>query len=306
MKRQNDQGTKARLLRVMRALIERPNGYTKNDLAQMTGVDKATITRDFNDFRNAGFLLQPDGKYRYAFVVDKPYQQLKSLLHFSEEDQVLLEEAIDQISPHSQRGHQLKKKLASLYDYKRLGHTYLRKTYLTKVDRLLEAQQEKRQVILRAYRSSHGGVISDRRVEPFHASPPDDMLHAFDLDKKQLRHFRISRFRKVEILEQEWQHENHHNVMLTDPFRIVNSDQVMVHLRMGVGAYNELTERFPLTKAYLEETEENEIYDFQCMVNRRFLGLTNFILANHHFQMEILSPDELIDHLKKTVENMKF
>ena len=81
MKRQNDQGTKARLLRVMRALIERPYGYTKNDLANMTGVDKGTITRDFNDFMNAGFLLQTDNRYRYSFVVGKPYQQLKSLLH---------------------------------------------------------------------------------------------------------------------------------------------------------------------------------------------------------------------------------
>ena len=214
-------------------------------------------------------------------------------------------EAIDQIAAHTRRGERLKKKLASLYDYHRLGHAYLRKPYLSKVDILLQAKNEKRNVILQDYKSSNSNVISDRMVEPFHPSPPDDVLHAYDLEKKALRHYRISRITRVKLLDEIWQHEGQHQVLLTDPFRIVDSRQEMIHLRLKVGAYNELIERFPLAKAYLTEAEE-DIYDFQCMVNHRFIGLTNFILGYYHQLVEVLEPESLLVHLQEEVKKMKF
>lgn len=104
----------------------------------------------------------------------------------------------------------------------------------------------------------------------------------------------------------DWEFEQRHIVMPTDPFRIVDAKQVMVHLRMKVGAYNELTERFPTTKAYVMESAVGDVFDFQCMVNQRFLGLTNFILGNYHQLVEILEPEGLLDHLRKAVGRMEF
>ncbi|RME12514.1 MAG: WYL domain-containing protein [Bacteroidetes bacterium] len=303
---EKEYGTKDRLLRILLALVENPFGYTRKQLAVRYGVDRDTIKNDFNCFRNAGLVLQKDDKHRYRLVLDKPYKQLKHLLHFSEEDQQLLEQAIDQISPHTKSGDRLKKKLASLYDYQKLGHYYLRKPYLKKVDTLLLAKEQEKAVLLKDYRSSNSNRIEDRKVEPFHVSPPDDTLQAFDLDKKQIRHFRISRIKRVEMLGEAWQFTGHHAVMLTDPFRIVDNEQVLVHLRLKVGAYNELVERYPITKAYIEETEESEVYDFQCMVNHRFLGLSNFILGYHHQIIEIVEPESLKEHLASIVKKMNF
>lgn len=297
-------GTKLRLLRILFALVDRPYGYTRRQLAELYNVDITTIRDDFKAFKNVGLLMDKDERHRYAFQVDKPFQKLQDLLHFSEEDQYLLNAAIDQIAPHTKRGERLKKKLGSLYDYHRLGHVYLRKPYLTKIDLLKQAKEEKRQVILKAYRSSNSNKISDRLVEPFHPSPPDDILHAFDVEKKKLRHFRISRFMRVQFTNEPWQYENHHLVRPTDPFRIVEPKQVMVHLRLKVGAYNELRERFPLTEAYIQPAAEEDEYDFQCKVNYRFFGLTNFILGHHHQLVEVVYPDALIEHLQKQVKKM--
>ncbi len=306
MAKEAEYGTKLRMLRVMRALLEGPFRYTKRQLSDIYGVDPDTIKNDFKTFNNAGFVVRYDDKFRYGFAENKPYKQLKDLLHFSEEDQLLLMQAIDQIAPHTKRGKKLKSKLASLYDYKRLGYSYLRKPYLSKVDKLMQAKKEKRQVILQDYRSSNSNVVSNRLVEPFHPSPPDDTLQAFDAEKQSLRHFRISRITRVRLTDQNWRHENRHIVLPTDPFRIVDSNQVLVHLRLKVGAYNELTERFPLTKAYIQEASEDEIYDFQCMVNHKFLGLSNFILGFHHQLVEILEPESLIDHLREEIKKMSF
>lgn len=306
MAKEHEYGYKVRLLRIMRAIMDRPKGYTKKKLAELYGVNEDTIKNDFEALKSAGFLLEYDEKYRYYFIEEKPYKQLKDLLHFSEEDQLLLEQAIDQIAIHDIRGERLKKKLSSLYDFQRLGHAYLRKPYLNKVDLLMEAKETEVQIVLEDYHSSNSNQVTDRLVEPFHVSPPEDTLQAFDVDKRGIRHFRISRIRKVKPTENKWEFKGNHNIMRTDPFRIVDNNQKMVHLRMKVGAYNELIERFPLTKSYIQESPTEELYDFQCMVNHRFLGLANFIMGNYHHLVDVIAPDELVQHLKEEIEKLKF
>lgn len=298
--------TKVRLLRIMRALIERPKYYTKKHLAALYSVDPDTISNDFEALRSADFNLKADEKYRYYFAEEKPYSHLKNLLLFSDKDLQILYQAIDKIGVYDESGQRLKRKLASLYDYHQLGHAYLRRPYLTVVDLLMQGKNERRQVILREYRSSNSNEVRDRLVEPFHPSPPDDTLQAFDVEKRKLRHFRISRITRVQLTNTPWQYEGHHNILLTDVFRIVDSNQVMVHLRIKEGARNELIERFPNTVTYIKEAPEEGIYDFQCMVNHKFLGLSNFILGYYHQLVEVLSPESLIEHLREEVKKMKF
>ena len=306
MPRETEYGTRARLIRVLLAILEYPNGYTKQQLADRYGVSTDTITGDFRAIETAGFVLEKDERHRYAFKTDKPLRQLKDLLHFSAEDQVALHQAIDNLPVSSERARQLKAKLGSLYDFRRLGHAYLRKPHLTKVDLLMQAKTEKCQVYLIDYRSSNSNAISTRLVEPFHISPADDTLQAFDVDKHTLRHFRITRFTRVQLTDLPWQHEGHHNIMHIDPFRIVDNNQVTVHLRLGVGAYNELVERYPLTRSHIEETDDPNIFDFQCAVNHRFFGLSNFILGFYHQHIEVLEPEGLKAHLREELGRMRF
>lgn len=303
---EKEYGTKVRLLRIQRALLERPFGYTKQQLADRYNVHPDTIKKDFNAFRAAGFDINPNEKHCYGFTVDEPLEELKDLLHFSEKDQQLLLEAIGRLGSHDPSVEKLKRKIVSIYDYTRLGNTFLRKPYLSKVDLLEQAKREKRQVILLDYHSSNSNKVSDRRVEPFHPDPSDDILHAFDVDKQELRHFRISRITRIQVTAEPWAYETLHRVMATDPFRIVDNNQVSVHLRLRVGAKNELVERFPLTQAYIQPAQEQDVYDFQCKVNHQFYGLTNFILGFHHQIVEVLQPESLLEHLQAQVKTMKF
>ena len=303
---EHEYGYKTRVLRILVTLVESPYRYTKSQIAHQYGVSKDTISNDFNSIQNAGFILDFDDQYRYGLKQEKPFTQLKDLLHFSEEDQVLLHQAIDQIAPYTKRGNVLKKKLAALYDFKRLGFAYLKKPYLTKIDLLMQAKNKKLQIILEDYRSSNSNIITNRHVEPFYVSPPEDTLQAYDLDKKGLRHFRISRIKRVKILEQKWQKEGHHVIQITDPFRIVDNNQVLVELVLKVGARNELIERFPLTKAYITDGVEENTYHFQCMVNHRYYGLMNFILGYYHQGIDVVEPEGLLEHLRKAVGQLKF
>lgn len=308
-KNEKEYGTRMRLIRLLLAVLERPYGYTKEQLALLYGVSKDTISGDLDVLRDAGFVLNFDENYRYAFAIEQPYKKLKDLLHFSEVEQQLLHKAIDSLDNTQDKvAERLKKKLASIYDFKRLGHAYLRKPYLDRLDLLEKAKQEERAVLLKGYRSSNSNEKSDRKVEAFHYNAAEDSLHAFDLDRKALRHFRISRIDRIEVLDEGWAHKGHHNIIRTDPFRIVDNQQVNVHIRLKIGAYNELVERFPLTEPHIKQDTEKNIFDFQCDVNSKFYGLTNFILGYHHQLVEIVSPDSLLDHLhneiKKIQENL--
>ena len=306
MGKEHEYGARSRLLRVMLAILDRPFGYTRRELASRYGCSTDTIKGDFECFENAGMLLEYDNKFRYAFQRTHSYKQLKELLHFTEEDQWILEKAIDHIAQDSPVAQKLKEKLGAIYDYHLLGHAYLRKPYLDKFDTLLQASKEKCQVILVDYPSSHSNTTQNRKVEPFHISPAEDILHAFDADKRQLRHFRISRIKRIKMLEKSWEYESHHQILYTDPFRIVSNKILPVHLRISVGARNELVERFPMTKGYIEPAAEEDMFDFQCEVNDQFYGIANFILGSHSQGVEVVSPDRLKEHLRGLVGAMGF
>ncbi|WNJ20030.1 WYL domain-containing transcriptional regulator [Pontibacter sp. G13] len=306
MKQEKEHGTRLRLLLVMRALIEQPGRYTKTELAKKFNIHKDTVTNYFNDFRNAGFELASDSKHRYHFVADTTYKALQDLLHFSEDDQDFLIDLLQKQEPHSQRSERIQRKIAATYDFTQLGYENLRNPHLSKLNLLRQAEADHCRVWLKGYRSSNSSEIRDRLVEPFHVSPEEDILHAFDVERGAIRHYLVARISHILPTDEPWQHAGKHNIMPTDPFRIVHPNPVQVHLRLSVGAYNELLVRFPLTRQYIRPAAEPNMFDFECKVNPKFFGLTNFILGNYHLNVEVVSPESLKDHLREKISTMNF
>lgn len=308
-----DQGTKQRLLRLIFLLLEQPFRYTKKELAQKLNVKPQTITKDFTSLNYATLEVEYDTKYRYGFKQDRAYDQLKNLLHFTEEEQAFLSKALanyDKYGEHRKISKRIEKKLNSLYDYHKLGLEKLRQPNIKKLNMLEKAKNEKRQIYLKGYYSSNSNSVRDRLVEPLEVSPPNDMLYAFDVDKQKLSHFRLSRITKIKETDQPATYRKLYYGQATDPFYIVNDKQTLVHLQFGVAARNELIERFPLTKLHIQPSiDEDGVFDFQCQVNSKFLGISNFILAVHHDLVKILDPPELVEHiqeiLKKLEENFR-
>jgi predicted DNA-binding transcriptional regulator YafY len=144
-------------------------------------------------------------------------------------------------------------------------------------------------------------------VEPFKVNVVEDTVQTYDVVRNKVNHFRISRAARVTVTDRPWQHEAQHINREIDPFRIVNDDQVMVHLRLNLAAYNELTERFPSTQRHIMEASTPNMYDFQCKVNSQFLGLSNFILGFFHYgAIEIGQPDSLRQHLREELAKIQF
>jgi proteasome accessory factor C len=300
--------TKERFGRLILLLVQQPFQYKRKEIADKLNVSTATIDRDFTALKNINLATTFNEEYRYGFVKDKAYDQLKNLLHFTEEEQAFLGRAIDVYNKHLEKdktAKRVKSKLNSLYDFRKLGLDILREPHLQMIDLLEKAKREKLQIRLKSYYSSNSNTVKDRLIEPLRVSPFDDMVYAYDVEGEKISHFRMTRIGGIEEVNQPATFKKTANLGDADPFYIVSDEKVMVRLEFGVGAYNELAFRFPLAKRHIKPFASGDKFEFLCEVNSKFYGLSNFILSCHHNKVIVHEPIELLEHLQKKLQELQ-
>lgn len=294
-----------RTISILVRIVGQPYRFTKTELAQLYGKSKDSIKDDINAIKNAGLEVDYDYLFRLAILPSKEFKELQHLQALSNEDKAQIKRALDYLSNTNK--HYLSKKIDSLLDFQQLGIRALRKPALDRLDQLEKAKREERVVILKNYHS-RSNQIRDRMVEAFHIDTEAETIQAFDIEKMECRHFRFSRIERVEITDQAWSYSGRYRQKITDVFRIANNDQVNVHLKLNVSAYNSLVEDFPLARTYIELGSELNTFDFQCKVNKNFIGLINFIMANAK-DVSILSPkilaEKVVEEAKEIINKVK-
>jgi predicted DNA-binding transcriptional regulator YafY len=296
-----------RVLCVFKLISENSYRYTLQDLAGKVEISTETVTEYIKAIRSVGYEIKANSKNRYGFDVEKPLEHLKDIMYFSDQERKLLHELLFKASEKDNKVRILRHKLEVVYDLSKLGDNLFDKHFLTRLNILQKAKKDKKVIRLINYPSTSSNAKATRNIEAFHISPKDDMIQVYDLDKGLRRHFRISRIKQLEITDVAWQFDQHHKEEKTDPFRIVDDNQVDLHIRVGIGGYNELVERFPLTREehYLTEVigSPNE-YDLECKVNSRLFGVSNFIRGYAEFVVEVYEPLSLKKIWKKTIKNL--
>ena len=293
-----------RIIRILLKLLAHPYRYTRRDLAnEFNQGNLEAINGDIRELKYADIGLHQEEKppYRLAIIPDRRLKELQRLMPLTEEERARVRTMINK-ELSAKDALYFNNKLDSLYDFQKLGLRALRRPELEKIDRLETAKKHKTQVILEKYRSN-SNTIQDRRIEPFHIDPELDTLQAYDVDKQKTSHFRLSRIERVIPSEEIWVHQDQHHYKYTDVFRIADDRQVMVQLRLKVWGYNVLVENFPKSRADITPGTESNTFEFQGMVNSRFLGLINFILGNAD-HVEILHPEALKEKVREEAQKI--
>lgn len=307
MNRQLDTPTRHRAIKVLKSLIEYPFHYTVQELATNNDVSKDTIRDDIEGIKNAGFETTYDKHYRYAVIYSKPLQYIKDLLFLTEAEYAQITESLKATKTQGTNITKTLLKLESIYDYTKYGNHTISKVYLNKVNLLEKAKVDKQKVKLLNYRSTNSQIAKDRIVEVFHISAKEDIIQAFDPGHNETRIFRISRFERLEQLDEDWENETKHHILHPDIFGIVSKNTKHIHIKIDIAALNALLDRYPLAKAYTSPSAgEPNVHELECNVNAQFLGLTNYLLGNHEHILEIIEPQELIDSLNNKIKNMQF
>ena len=251
-----DQPKIERLLRLMKMLTANVT-YSVDDIAERLGMSRRTIYRYIDTFRDAGFLIKKSGDCIRLDKESPHFKDISQLVHFTEEEAAILKSAIENIDDTNLLKQNLKRKLYSVYDNKLLADTVVKGKNATNVHSLLDAIEQKQQVILRRYQSGHGGKVSDRRVEPFAFTTNYVQVWCLDLADQSCKLFKTSRIGSVEILDESWQHEEAHQEAFIDIFRMNGKERTRVQLELGMMSYNLLIEEYPLAERDIRPLDNN-------------------------------------------------
>lgn len=299
-----DQPKIERLLRLMMMLTAN-NRYSVEELADRLETSPRTIYRYIDTFKEAGFLITKKGE---CFRIDKKskyFKDISQLVHFTEEEAYILNSAIESIDPTNVIKQNLKAKLASVYDFKMLSECVVKGENARNVNSLIEAIENRKQVVLKDYTSGHSKKVSDRLIEPLSFTTNYIQVWGYEVSSGKNKLFKLSRIGSVEVLEDDWAFENEHSVGMMDIFRITSFEQIPIKLKLGLMASSLLVEEYPLAEKYLSpapDDSNSHILDIKVCgyegVGRFVLGLLDDI--------EILQGDGLKEFLRERMKMAKF
>lgn len=273
-------------------------GRTKQALAEHFEVSTKTISRYFNTFKEVGFVLEENDKHWKINKEESDYKDLSELLHFSQEESLILREAIESIDTVSNIKEQLAKKLYSIYNFDRVATPLIKTSNQEKVEKLNSAISKNKRCFLIKYKSSNSSKITDRYIEPFDFTHNFRSLWALDIKDKKVKMFTVSRIKKVEVQDEEMEYKSLHIKPKLDIFRMTGSEETEVELILSLRAQNLLTEEYPLSEKYIKKINENEyllktkIYSFE--------GVSRFVMGLFE-EIEVVGPEELKIVLKEKV-----
>ena len=242
-----DQPKLERLLRLMKLLTANTT-YNVDQLAERLDMSRRTVYRYIDTFREAGFVIKKSGDCIRLDKESPHFRDISQLVHFTEEEAVILKSAIENIDDTNLLKQNLKRKLYSVYDNRTLADTVVRGKNAPNIRRLIEAIEEQRQVVLHGYQSAHGGEVRDRRVEPFAFTTNYVQVWCLDTEDGANKLFKTARIGEVELTAQAWEHASEHREGFIDAFRIHGEVRHRIRLEMGLLAYNLLCEEYPLAE----------------------------------------------------------
>ncbi len=251
--------------------------YSRQELMDIFEVSERTIYRDLDQLKRAGFLMDNEGD-RYRLVLDHAQtKDLKKLIHFDEQEVAFFYKALMELKGSEIFAKELIRKLHSLYDFKVLKENS-EKNIIGIIHQLSNAIADKRQVLLKDYRSSNSEVISDRLVEPFDFGKEYQSVICLDKKDKKVKHFKIARIAKVEVCDNHWFEEELHRKPFTDAFRLSADKSVdNVELLLSLTAYNLMKEEFPLTIEHIQKLEDDSYHLSINIAN--YKGIGRFVLG---------------------------
>lgn len=242
-----DQPKLERLLRLMKLLTANTT-YNVDQLAERLQMSRRTIYRYIDTFREAGFVIKKAGDCIRLDKESPHFRDISQLVHFTEEEAVILKSAIENIDDTNLLKQNLKRKLYSVYDNKTLADTVVRGKNAPNIRTLIEAIDRQRQAILHSYQSPHGGEVRDRRVEPFAFTTNYVQVWCYDPEAGACKLFKTSRIGSVELTAEAWEHGAEHREGFIDVFRMHGEHRTRVRLELGMLACNLLCEEYPLAE----------------------------------------------------------
>lgn len=301
-----DQPKLERLLRLMKLMTGNVN-YTVNDLAERLDTSYRSIYRYIETFKDAGFVVQKlDGGVYKLGKESRYFKEISQLVHFTDEEAHIVNQLIEALDDTNLLKQNLRRKLTTVYNCTSMASSIVRGKNASNVNRLLDAIENRRQVVLVDYASSHTGVARNRLVEPFGFTTNYVQAWCYEVESGMNKLFKVSRIGSVEVLDMEWQSESLHNHGYIDIFRMTGFSQHRVQLRLGMLAHNLLIEEYPLSERDITQVDSAHWLLDTMVCN--YVGVGRFVMGLMD-DIEIVDSAEfkayIIDYIESQIRKMQ-
>lgn len=295
-----DQPKLERLLHLM-MLLTSNTYYTVDELAKRMDTSSRSIYRYLDTFKSAGFAIYKENQYIRMGKESPFFKDISQLIHFSKEEAYMISQVIEAIDNSNVIKQNLKKKLASVYDYKIIAESVIKGKNADNIRRLIDACEQKKQVILHNYSSAHGQTITNRLVEPFAFTTNYVEVWCYEPESKRNKLFKVSRIESTEISPANWEYEHLHQEGFTDVFRMSSYEghRYPIKLLLNQRAYSLLIEEYPLA-----ERDTRQISDEQWLLETpvsNYIGVARFVLGLAA-DIQIIDSPDLQTYIKNYVE----
>jgi len=288
------------MLRLMMLLAGSRN-YTVNELADKLETSYRSIYRYIDTFKEAGFVVHKSGDC-YHIAKESPFfKDISQLVHFTDEEAYMVNRLIDGIDDTNVIKQNLRRKLATIYSISSVADVVVKTENAGNVNALIEAIQEKKQVVLKDYASSHTGKVADRKVEPYKFTTNYISVWCYDLADGRNKLFKTERMGSVKVTEKDWTNEKDHKAEFMDIFRYSSSETEEIELRLSLRAKNLIEEEYPLSGKYITR-EDDTHWILKTQICSPF-GAARFIagLAN---DIEIIKGGKIRRYLHKYAKDL--
>lgn len=279
------------------------NRYTVEELAERLDTSYRSIYRYIDTFKEVGFVVHKEEGGVYRLGKESPYfKDISQLIHFTDEEAHIVNQLIGALDDTNMLKQNLRRKLSSVYHCTSLANSIVKGKNAENVNRIVEAIEEHRQVVLHDYSSSHTGSKRNRQVEPIAFTTNYVQIWCYDLSDGKTKLFNTARIGSVEMLDSEWQHEAEHRCGYIDIFRNMGFEQMRVQLRLGVMAHNLLIEEYPLSERDLTQLDDTHwLLDTQVC---NYAGVGRFVMGLIE-DIEIVDSPDFVAYLRTKREALE-
>lgn len=288
-----------RLLRLIKLMTGNVN-YTIDDLAKRLDTSYRSIYRYIESFKEAGFVVQKLGGGVYKLSKESPhFKDISQLVHFTDEEAHIVNQLIEGLDDTNMLKQNLRKKLCSVYNCTSMASSVVHGAAASNVNTIIEAIEERKQVVLRNYASGHTGNLRDRVVEPFGFTTNYVQVWCYEPESGMNKLFKTSRIGSVEITDNDWQYADNHKEGYIDIFRMTGFEQHGVKLRLGMLSRNLLIEEYPLSERDIVQVDSNTWVLETHVCN--YLGVGRFVMGLMD-DIAIVDSPEFENYIKEQLE----
>lgn len=276
--------------------------YTTPELTERLDVCERSTYRYIETLKLAGCtIIKKDKNIHKLVKIPSEGIKLEELVLISSEEAFLIHRMLRSIAGECPLVYNLELKLAAIFDAICITEIVGNKSASENIKELKKAINNHERVVLMNYESGHTMQISNREVEPYAFSTNYADVYAYEIATAKNKIFKVCRIGWVKPTCNLWEHEDKHEVIAPDCFRMNGKESTSVTLKMTLLAKNLLIEEYPLSSRDL--TYEDGYWWLRTNV-KSMAGVGRFYLGLSD-QIEIIQSPELVsfvrNHIRKNL-----